>query len=410
MNFPFYIAQRYLLAKKSHNLINIISWISVVGVAVGAFALIVVLSVFNGFELVIGQLVQRTTPDLLVEPRQGKWINRNQTMLSELADMQGVAHLVEVVEEDALFRFGDKQHIGRLKAVGSNYSETGILDSLLVEGSAQTESGQVFQAVAGAGVAWSLGLQSTTRLPVIQVYVPGNEAAASLAADPGFEVASIAVGGVFASQQDVDAQLVFVPLRFAQQLLALDNQVSYLEIYVRSDKDLKTVQKDAQALLGASFTVKDQIQQQETLYNIMKSEKGAIFIILTFILFMATFNVVGSLAMLIVDKQRDTEILKQLGASSKRIRDIFFIEGLLISLAGGMAGLLVGTFVVWLQETFGLIQLGNESGAFVINAYPVDFRFLDFLLVFLTVFVIGSVSSWLTVNRLVRKMALPDAD
>ena len=142
----------------------------------------------------------------------------------------------------------------------------------------------------------------------------------------------------------------------------------------------------------------------------MKSEKGAIFIILPFILFMETFNVVGSLAMLIVDKQRDTEILKQLGASSKRIRDIFFIEGLLISLAGGMAGLLVGTFVVWLQETFGLIQLGNESGAFVINAYPVDFRFLDFLLVFLTVFVIGSVSSWLTVNRLVRKMALPDAD
>lgn len=381
-----------------------------VGVAVGAFALIVVLSVFNGFELVIGQLVQRTTPDLLVEPRQGKWINRNQAILNELADLQGVAHLVEVVEEDALFRFGDKQHIGRLKAVGPNYSETGILDSLLVEGSAQTESGQVFQAVAGAGVAWSLGLQSTTRLPVIQVYVPGNGAAASLAADPGFEVAGIAVGGVFASQQDVDAQLVFVPLRFAQQLLALDNQVSYLEIYVRSDKDLKTVQKDAQALLGAGFTVKDQIQQQETLYNIMKSEKGAIFIILTFILFMATFNVVGSMAMLIVDKQRDTEILKQLGASSKRIRDIFFIEGLLISLAGGMAGLLVGTFVVWLQETFGLIQLGNESGAFVINAYPVDFRFLDFLLVFLTVFVIGSVSSWLTVNRLVRKMALPDAD
>ncbi len=404
MNFSFYIAKRYLLAKKSHNLINAISAISVVGVGVGAFALIVVLSVFNGFGLVIGKLIHSTTPDLLIEPTKGRWMDTAEINTEKLKTLPAIKAWVEAIEEDALFRFDDRQHIGRIRAVDISYGLTGILDSLLQEGSPLLEQNGVQQAVAGAGVAWFLGLHSMGEPQYIQIYVIGNQAKTTFAADPGFAMDVLPLGGVFASHQEVDEQWVYVPLNFAQKLMGIEQKINRIEVFAHSPKAVAQLQQQIKTALGPAFSVKNQFEQQETIYRILKSEKWAIYIILSFILIMATFNVIGSLTMLIVDKQRDSDILRKLGASFKLIRRIFFFEGLLISLAGGLIGLALGIGVVWLQQYFGLIRLGDGSGSFVIDFYPVDLQFGDIVLVLLTVLAIGGISSYITVDRLVRKL------
>ncbi|KAF0131482.1 MAG: hypothetical protein FD155_6 [Bacteroidetes bacterium] len=404
MNLPFYIAKRYLLAKKSHNLINIISAISVAGVGVGAFALIVVLSVFNGFEKVIGTMIDTTTPDLLIEPTAGKWIDMDSSALQELSGMKGVRGVVEVIEEDALFRYREKQHIGRIKAVGNNFQDLKVLDSLIVEGEALLSTEGVNQAVAGIGVAWYLGFQAGANFDLLQVYVPRRGNPGSFSIDQGFNVESIRVGGIFSSQQDFDGQIVYVPLAFARQLLELENKSSAVEVYLHQGADAKKIKQKIVSVTANNFTVKNRYEQQETLFNIMKSEKWAIFIILTFILFMATFNVIGSLTMLIVDKKKDTQILRQLGASPPVIRRLFLFEGLLISTAGGIIGLGLGIILVWIQEVFGVIGLGDGSGAFVIDAYPVDLQLMDVFVVLITVLVIGGFASFMTVKWLVKKL------
>ncbi len=392
------------MAKKSHNLINVITMISVVGVGIGAFALIVVLSVFNGFEKVIGTMVDATTPDLLVTPKTGKWIDLNTFPLANIQAIDGVNTVVEVIEEDVLFSYNDKQHIGRIKGVAKSFEGLLLLDSLLVEGSALLSKDNLQQAVAGVGVAWFLGLPHESAFDLLQVYAPRRGNPSSFSLDNGFRVESIRVGGLFSSQQDYDGQMVYVPLAFARRLLELENQASSVEVYLKSGDKRGQIQKNIAAMTGVGFQVKDRYQQQETLFNIMKSEKWAIFIILTFILFMATFNVIGSLTMLVVDKQKDTQILRQLGASNTFISRLFLMEGLLISTAGGLIGLVLGVFLVWLQEFFGLIRLGDGTGAFIIDAYPVDLQMTDVLSVLLTVLVIGGLSSFLTVQRLSRKI------
>lgn len=378
--------------------------ISVAGVGIGAFALIVVLSVFNGFEQVIGKMVDATTPDLLVTPKTGKWIDLNTFPLTSLQDVEGVKAVVEVIEEDVLFRYNDKQHIGRIKGVAKSFEDLRLLDSLLVEGSAFLSKDNLQQAVAGVGVAWFLGLPQQSTFDLLQVYAPRRGNPSSFSLDNGFRVESIRVGGLFSSQQDYDGQIVYVPLAFAGRLLELENQASSVEVYLKSGDKRGQIQKIIAAATGDAFLVKDRYQQQETLFNIMKSEKWAIFIILTFILFMATFNVIGSLTMLVVDKQKDTQILKQLGASNTLIQRLFLMEGLLISTAGGLIGLGLGMLLVWLQEYFGLISLGDGSGAFIIDAYPVDLQLTDVLSVLITVLIIGGLSSLLTVRRLSRKI------
>lgn len=403
MNFSFYIARRYLLAKKSHNLINVISAISMTGVGVGALALIVILSVFNGFELVIGKLVNSTTPDLMIETKAGRWIEMRTFPLESLKKIEGVQQIVEVIEDDALFRYSDKQHIGKIKAVSPNYLDLKILDSLMTEGIALLEANGNYLAVAGAGVAWFLNLR-LSGADLLQVYVPGRGQVSVANPEKGFNMDIIRLGGVFSSQQDMDNQVIIVPLDFARKLLDLPEKSSSVEVYLNGTDKSEQVRKRIQNTIGPDFTVKNRFEQQETLYNIMRSEKWAIFIILTFILFMATFNVIGSLTMLVVDKQRDTTILQQLGATQTMIHRLFLFEGLLITLAGGIGGLVLGVIIVWIQQTFGVIRLGDGAGSFIIDAYPVDLHFNDVLLVLTTVIIIGSLSSFVTVRRLLSKI------
>ncbi|NOU46304.1 MAG: FtsX-like permease family protein [Bacteroidales bacterium] len=403
MNVAFYIAKRYLVAKKSHNLINIITLISVVGVGVGAFALIVVLSVFNGFEKVITEMVTSVSPDLVIEPKTGKYFREEIVDFGNLGSLQGVQSVVKVIEEDALFRYNDKQHIGRLKGVGHNYQATGIFDSLMVSGNFVLENENGEFAIAGAGVGWYLGLNTRNPAALLTVYVPKKGDPSSFSLEQAFNYRALPVSGVFNAKQEIDETHVIVPLQFAAELIGSQDELTSVELFSKDGIEMDALQKQVESIAGSNFTVKNSMQQQETLYNIMRSEKWAIFFILTFILILATFNVIGSLTMLIVDKRKDIGVLRKLGATPNLIKKLFLTEGVLITLTGGVLGLLLGIVVVLIQQYFGVLKLGNESGTFIIDAYPVHLKFPDVVKVFGVVFIIGWLSSVYTVRQIMKR-------
>jgi lipoprotein-releasing system permease protein len=403
VNVAFYIAKRYLVAKKSHNLINIITLISVVGVGVGAFALIVVLSVFNGFEKVITEMITTVSPDLVIEPKTGKYFKEEIVDFESLGSLQGVQSVVKVIEEDALFRYNDKQHIGRLKGVDQNYQATGIFDSLMVSGNFVLENENGEFAIAGAGVGWYLGLNTRNPAALLTVYVPKKGDPSSFSLEQAFNYRALPVSGVFNAKQEIDETHVIVPIKFAAELIGSQHELTSVELFVNDGIEMDALQKQVESIAGSNFTVKNSMQQQETLYNIMRSEKWAIFFILTFILILATFNVIGSLTMLIVDKRKDIGILRKLGATPNLIKKLFLTEGVLITLTGGVLGLLLGIVVVLIQQYFGVLKLGNESGTFIIDAYPVHLKFQDVVKVFGVVFVIGWLSSVYTVRQIIKR-------
>lgn len=406
MNVAYYIAKRYLVAKKSHNLINIITLISVVGVGVGTFALIVVLSVFNGFEQVITQMVSSVSPDLLIEPVKGKQFNIDQIDFQKIEKLKEVNHLIKVIEEDALFRHGDKQHIGKLKGVGKDYQKTGIFDSLMVSGQFMLENKDGQFAIAGAGVAWYLGLNPRNPAALLTVYVPQRGNPSSFSIDQAFEFRTVNVAGIFNSKQEIDETQVLVPLEFASELLHYQNEITSVEVFAAPNTSNARLKKEIESIVGQDFTVKNRIQQQETLFQIMHSEKWAIFIILAFILVLATFNVIGSLTMLIVDKRKDINILRNIGAAPLLIRRLFLTEGVLISMSGGLLGLFIGILVIVVQQYFGILKLGSEAGTFVIDAYPVQLQMMDVVSVFVLVVAIGWLSSVYTVRQVVKRIEI----
>lgn len=403
MRLPLFIANRYLLAKKSHNLINIITWISILGISVGSFALIVVLSAFNGLEKVISSMNNRLTPDLQIAAVKGKTIDLTAFPLGQLRDIQGVDYMIPTITEDALFRANDKQHIGQVKGVGVEYQQIERVNEIIYGESGMTLSdGEHDFAVPGAGVAWYLGVNAHDPYAMVRVYVPKRGNASLMSLENSFNSDVLNVRSVFSTEQEQDEKLVLVPFDWLSELLEYDNKASNVELFVVPNADINKVKKEVKAVIGEDFTVKNQQEQQETLYRIMRSEKWAVYVILTFILILATFNVVGSLSMLMIDKRKDTEILKAMGADNRLIQRIFLNEGLLISVAGGLIGLLLGIVLVLLQQRFGFVKFGT-GGNYVVDAYPVLLKLKDVLLIFATILVVGCTSAFLTVRHAMRK-------
>ena len=403
MRLPLFIANRYLLAKKSHNLINIITWISILGISVGSFALIVVLSAFNGLEKVISSMNNRLTPDLQIAAVKGKTIDLTAFPLGQLRDIQGVEYVIPTITEDALFRANDKQHIGQVKGVGVEYQQIERVNEIIYGESGMTLSdGEHDFAVPGAGVAWYLGVNAHDPYAMVRVYVPKRGNASLMSLENSFNSDVLNVRSVFSTEQEQDEKLVLVPFDWLSELLEYDNKASNVELFVVPNADINKVKKEVKAVIGEDFTVKNQQEQQETLYRIMRSEKWAVYVILTFILILATFNVVGSLSMLMIDKRKDTEILKAMGADNRLIQRIFLNEGLLISVAGGLIGLLLGIVLVLLQQRFGFVKFGT-GGNYVVDAYPVLLKLKDVLLIFATILVVGCTSAFLTVRHAMRK-------
>ena len=403
MRLPLFIANRYLLAKKSHNLINIITWISILGISVGSFALIVVLSAFNGLEKVISSMNSRLTPDLQIAAVKGKTIDLTAFPLGQVKDIQGVEYVIPTITEDALFRANDKQHIGQVKGVGLEYQDIDRINDITYGGDGlQLSDGEYEYAVPGAGVAWSLGISAYNPYALVRVYVPKRGKASQMSLENSFNSDVLNVRSLFSTEQEQDEKLVLVPFDWLSELLEYENKATNVELFLAPNADANKVKKSVTAIIGEDFSVKNQQEQQETLYKIMRSEKWAVYVILTFILILATFNVVGSLSMLMIDKRKDTEILKSMGADNRLIQKIFMNEGLLISVAGGVIGLLLGIILVLLQQQFGFVKFGT-GGNYVVDAYPVLLKFKDVLLIFATILVVGCTSAFLTVRHAMRK-------
>jgi len=402
LNFPFYIARRYLVSKKTHNIINIISGISVIGVMVGTMALIIVLSVFNGFEKAVISMFNVFDPELQVSALQGKTFHENDIPADEIRKLKGVVNYSDILEENGLLRYKNKQYLATIKGVSEGYEHNSPLDTLMVEGRMILQPDSFDYAIPGFGIAYFLGLQLDDPESLISIFVPDRTKRLNALSEGSLRSESIRPAGIFSVQQDFDNKYMFVPLRFARKLLNYEDEVTSVELRLAPGTDAEELQHDVEKMVGPKYIVKNRLQQQDILYKTMKSEKWAVFLILTFILIIATFNVIGSITMLILDKKRDIRILGSMGADQHMIRKIFFTEGALIIMTGAISGSVLGGIICWLQQTFQLIKLGS-GGSFVMNAYPVDMKITDFIMVFCTVVIIGLAASWIPVHRLSRQ-------
>lgn len=399
MKFPIFIARRYLFAKKSHHAINIITLVSVAGVAVGTMALVIVLSVFNGFERVILSMFNAFNPDLEIRLKEGAVFTLDEIPLQELRNIPGVVLFSEVLDESALITHQNRQHLVTMRGVQPTYATITGIDTMLVTGTFLLEDGEADFFVIGQGVEFVLGANIHDFMNPFNLYVPRRGRTPGLHPSQAFNPTTNFASGVFGVQAEFDMEYVLVPIRLARQLLDHDNEISSLVLALDQNANENRVQKKVQELVGPAFEVRNRLQQQDFLYRIMRTEKWAIFFILTFILIIASFNVVGSLTMLVIEKTRDIQTLHSIGASQKLLRKIFLTEGIMISLGGALVGLLAGVLVSWLQMQFGFVTIQAE-GTFVIDAYPVVIKGTDLLLIALTVFAIGTVASLLPVKNI----------
>jgi lipoprotein-releasing system permease protein len=396
LNLPFFIARRYLVSKKKQHIINIISIISAVGICVGTFALVIVLSVFNGFDGLIKSYFSLLDPDIKITPKEGKFFDPTELTENQLPGISGVASFAPVIEDNALLTYNTRQFIAVLKGVPSNFSKITGIDTLIVNGKFLMNSEGMYYAVPGQGVASYLGINLNLSEP-IQVYVPQKGIKTSINSFNTLNHNIITPSGIFSLLEEVDSHTVFVPLEFAAGLFESGKTVTAIEIKISQDADAEKIRKSIEKKVGDTFNVKNKYQQHETLFRTMKSEKWITYLILAFILIIASLNILGSLSMLIIDKNDDIQILRSMGASSVLIRMIFLFEGWLISLTGSILGLVLGIFVCWIQIYFKLITLPGE-GSFVISAYPVDLQFQDLFLIFIVVMTIGFFAAWYPVR------------
>ena len=403
MNLAQFIAGRYLFAKKSHNVINIISAISAIGMAVGTAALIIILSVYNGFDSLIRSMMSNVEPDLLITPATGKTFVPDDSTFDWIYDQPSVKNMCCVLEEQVFISYDGKQSLARAKGVDWVYEEESPLKDHMQDGEFKLHRGDVPLAAVGAGLAYELGISPRFLSPV-EIYFPTRTGRISLA-NPAASIESVRVypSGLFSVNNDVDAELLIVPIEKMQELLEYEDEVSAVEIRLTEDSpkdELKRLQKEIGARLGPGFRVKDRFQQNESLYKMMKYEKAAIFMILIFVIIIIAFNIFGSLTMLIIEKKEDIRTLRSMGAPDSLIRKIFVLEGWFISLAGLAGGLVIGVGFAALQQAFGIIKM---PGHFVVQAYPIILSWSDILLTAVGVAAIGYLIALLPVSLHSRK-------
>jgi lipoprotein-releasing system permease protein len=402
LNLKYFIAKRYLFSKKSTNVINVISAITATGLAVGTMALIVVLSVFNGLESLIVDRFNSFDPDLKVVPVYGKTFIPDSAVLKTLTETQGVKLYSESIEENALIRYEDIYHPFVMKGVSSSFSSMTGIDTMMVNGRFMLEYQGSPVAVMGMGVSAFLSVSLNFVAP-LRIYIPKRNSEFSDDPDKAFKIKQIYPVGIYGIDPEVD-QYIIVPIQFARDLLDYQKEVSAIEIQLKPGANNHAIERSVQKLFGKNFDVKNRYEQHELIYKIMKSEKIIVFLILAFILLIASFNIIGSLTMLIIEKKEDIGTLRSMGMTIPDIRSLFLLEGWLISLFGALAGLALGAILCLLQMKFGFVPMqGSTPGAFIVNSYPVEMRALDFVITFATVLVIGYLASRFPVRYITRK-------
>ena len=403
MRLARFIAKRYIFAKKSHNVINIISAISAIGMAIGTAALIIIMSVYNGFDSLIRSMMGNVEPDLLITPVSGKVFVPEGEVYDWIYDQEAVASMSCVLQEQVFINYDGKQGLAKAKGVDWIYEEETPLREHLVEGEFRLHKGDIPLAAVGASLAYELGLSPRFLAPV-EVYFPARDRKISTS-NPFASLESIKVwpSCTFAVNADVDSELMILPIEKMRELLEYDDEVSAIELRLTTgtgEKEAARLQEEICARLGSGFNVKDRFQQNESLYKMMKYEKAAIYMILLFVIIIIAFNIFGSLSMLIIEKKSDIETLRSLGAQDNLIRRIFVLEGWLISLIGMGAGLVTGIAFALMQQHFGFIKM---PGHFTVQAYPIIISFSDILLTIAGVAVIGYIIAMLPTASLSRK-------
>jgi lipoprotein-releasing system permease protein len=401
VKLSIYIAKRYLFAKKSRNAINIISSVSVGGVTVVTMSLIIILSVFNGLEGMVSRIFNTFDPELKITIAEGKVFTPDSVKLKLLQKINGIAASSLTLEENALLKYGDREFIASVKGADENYVKVTTLDSAMWEGNfiLKGKNNRPY-AVIGIGIATYLGV-NINFITQLNVIVPRRTGSINFNPENALISKYIFPSGIFEIEQEFDSKYIIIPLEFARELLEYNTEISAIEIKLAEKADLKEVQKSVKLIFGKDYSVKNRLEQQEIFYKVMRSERLAIFFILTLILIIASFNIMGSLTMLIIEKERDIEILKSLGADNNLIRKIFIFEGWMISLIGAFAGVILGFIICWIQQRFGLIRLNSET--LMIKAYPVVLKIKDFIVVPATVLLIGYWAAWYPVRFLTKK-------
>ena len=404
MNFPFFIARRYVFSKKSTNAINVISAISVVGVAVGTMALVIVLSVFNGFHDLVASFFTNFDPQIELVPTQGKTAPADDPLLDKIRKMPQVSVHTDVLEDQGLAVYGDRQQMVTVMGVDDNFTQlTNISDILYGDGEFTLQAANLFYAIPGIRLTQDMGLGARFD-GYLKLYAPVRRGQITDLEDPsdGFVVDSlISPGVVFAvNQAKYDRDHIICSIGFARRLFDQDGMLSSLQIRLKPGSDLAAVKKQMREIVGSKYRVLDRFEQQSDTFNIMQIEKVLAYVFLTFILMVACFNIISSLSMLIIDKKADAATLRNLGATDRQIRSIFLFEGRIISAIGAVVGILLGLLLCWLQQEFGLVHMGDSAGSFVVNAYPVSVHYDDVAIVFVTVLLIGWGAAWIPTRKL----------
>ena len=407
MNFPFYIARRYLFSKKSTHVINLISGISAVGVAVATMALVVTLSVFNGFHDLVASFLTAFDPQIEVVPAQGKTAPADDPVLQRIRTLPEVDVATECVEDQALAVYDGKQAMVTVKGVDDNFNRlTHINDIVYGDGEFSLHAANLEYGTVGIRLADKLGMSASWD-GFMNIYAPRREGQLDMMnPTEGFvEDSLISPGVVFMVRNGkYDGNYILTSIGFARRLFDRQGMLSQLEIRLKPGSDLDAVKAEMKEIVGKKYRVMDRMEQQADTFKIMKIEKFIAYIFLTFILAVACFNIIGSLSMLIIDKKNDVVTLRNMGATDKQITRIFLFEGRMISVIGAVAGILIGLLLCWLQQEYGLVALGRSSGSFVVDAYPVSVHPEDIVVVLLTVIAVGFASVWYPVRYFAKRL------
>lgn len=380
-------------------MVNIISGIAMLGVVVGTTALVVVLSIFNGLDVLIKSFFSFFDPEIKITLNEGKQFDPNNALFEQIKNDESVIHFCEVAEEIAHFRFEGQQYIARIKGVEDEYLEMSGVGEVMYDGDLLLNDGNFDYTIIGRGLAYNLGVAVNFIRP-IHISVPRKGRTSSVLLNP-FRQQHVYLGGIYAvGQQEVDDQYALIPLHMARDLLDMDGTVSSVELGLAEGVDVKKFQKKIQHLLGDEFLVQNRYQQHESYYRVAQSERFFIFLTLSFILIIASFNLASSISMLILDKKKDINILISLGLTKKRLGKIFLYEGMLVSTIGALIGLVLGILICYGQIHFGWLKF---PGNFAVEYYPVDVRIPSLIVIAITVLLIGSIASWLPVKLLPRR-------
>ena len=395
MNVAFYIARRYLVSKKSQNAISIVSTISVIGVSVGTMALIIVLSAFNGLSDLVKSLYNSFNADMEITIKQGNIFHLNDTIVNDLKKIEGVVYYSEILEDNALVKYKSQQCFATIRGVSKSFLPMSRFDTLVRDGNYLLNNGEHATAVLGKGVAYQLNLNLGDQSSPITAFVPRRGYASAINPDDAFTKRTALPSGIFSINDDFDYKYILVDIDFARDLLDYKNEVSAIDLGIKKGSNYEKIESEIRRIIGPQFVVRNKYEQNELLFKTLKSEKLWTFIILLFILIIATFNVIGSLTMLILEKKKDLHILWDLGADRGLIRRIFIYEGLLITLVGVGSGLLLGTLICLGQQHFAWIKF-NDS--FVVSAYPIKLMLSDYMMVLGCVMLIGTIAAWYPVR------------